>query len=111
MNTLGEYLAQARKAKGLSLRSVESDVGISNAYLSQLENDKIREPSPILLQKLSKLYRLPYVECLRLAGYPVPEGATTPRIVARLGETTQEEEEELAQYLHFLRFRRSGGAK
>lgn len=111
MKTLGEYLAQGRKSKGLSLRTVESNIGISNAYLSQLENGKIQEPSPVVLQKLSKVYGLSYLESLRLAGYPVPEGSSVPRIVARLGETTREEEEELAQYLHFMRVRRSGGSR
>ena len=111
MKTLGAYLGEGRKAKGLSLRSVESSIGISNAYLSQLENNRIQEPSPIMLQRLSKLFGLSYSECLRLAGYPIPENISTPRIVARLGETTQEEEEELAQYLRFLRLRRSGGKR
>jgi HTH-type transcriptional regulator, competence development regulator len=108
MKTLGAYLAGGRKAMGLTLRNVESTVGISNAYLSQVENNKIQEPSPVVLQKLSKLYGLSYGECLRLAGYPVPEGTSVPRIVARLGDTTQEEEEELGEYLTFLRRRRLG---
>jgi HTH-type transcriptional regulator, competence development regulator len=111
MKTLGEYLANARKMKGLSLRKVEAEIAISNAYVSQLENNRVQEPSPTVLQKLSKVYGVPYVECLRLAGYPVPEEQSVPRIVARLGTTTQAEEDELADYLHFLRMRRSGGKR
>jgi transcriptional regulator with XRE-family HTH domain len=97
--------------KGLSLRKVEAAIAISNAYLSQLENNRVQQPSPAVLQKLSKLYGIPYVECLRMAGYPIPEEQGVPRIVARLGETTQAEEEALAEYLHFLRLRRSGGKR
>src|SRR4030095_10467564 len=45
---LGAMLAGLRTAKGLSLREVEEATGkaVSNAYLSQLENGKIRKPSP-----------------------------------------------------------------
>lgn len=34
-----------RKDAGLTLRQVEKDTGISNAYLSQVENNKIKDPS------------------------------------------------------------------
>ena len=40
MSSLGVTLKDARKNIGLTLMQVESMVGISNAYLSQLENDK-----------------------------------------------------------------------
>jgi transcriptional regulator with XRE-family HTH domain len=107
MLTIGEYLSRGRKQKRLSLREVEAATGISNAYLSQLENNRIQEPSPTILDKLSSTYGIPYIECLRLAGYPVPKGITTSRIAARLGETTKEEEDALAEYLQFLRLQRS----
>ena len=108
MQTLGEYLAGARKRRALTLRDVESKTGISNAYLSQLENNKVREPSPTVLDKLSKTYGVPYLECLRLTGYPVPEDMSISRVAARLGETTPEEENALAEYLQFWRLQRSG---
>ena len=43
-NELGGLLADLRTAKGLSLRQVEeaTDKAVSNAYLSQLENGKIK---------------------------------------------------------------------
>ena len=37
MDKLGELLADARKRRNLTLRAVQEVVGISNAYLSQLE--------------------------------------------------------------------------
>ncbi|WP_367119167.1 helix-turn-helix domain-containing protein, partial [uncultured Mucilaginibacter sp.] len=40
--TLGGLLKEARELRRLSLREVETQSGISNAYLSQLENDKIK---------------------------------------------------------------------
>lgn len=108
MDTLGGYLAAARRRGALTLREVESRTGVSNAYLSQLENNKVKEPSPTVLDRLSKTYGIPYLECLRLAGYPVPEDMSISRIAARLGETTPEEESALAEYLQFWRVQRSG---
>ena len=112
-DTLGRYLAAARSRKGLSLRAVEAATGISNAYLSQLETGKIREPSPSNLHKLGELYGVSYATLLELAGHPVPGGEARRRsksgIAARLGPTTKEEEEALADYLAFLRTKRGRG--
>lgn len=46
-----------RKNKGLTLRQVEESTGISNAYLSQLENGKIKSPSYNTIRKLVSFYR------------------------------------------------------
>jgi HTH-type transcriptional regulator, competence development regulator len=111
---LGPFLAATRKSQKLSLRDVESETGISNAYLSQLETGKIREPSPINLHKLSKMYVVSYPLLLGLAGYPVPGKETKlaeSSIAARLGPVTKEEEEDLAEYLQFLRSKRSRGGR
>ena len=45
METLGKLLKQYRELNKLTLRAVEEKTGISNAYLSQLENEKIAHPS------------------------------------------------------------------
>ena len=47
---------QKRLSKGLTLRQVEEKTGISNAYLSQLENGKIKKPSYDTIQKLNAVY-------------------------------------------------------
>ena len=51
--TLGEYLASIRIDRKMSLREVEEATGkqVSNAYLSQIETNKIKKPSPNILQK------------------------------------------------------------
>jgi transcriptional regulator with XRE-family HTH domain len=107
--TLGEYLKQARKEKGLTLRTVEEKTGISNAYLSQLENRKISSPSPTVLSKLADLYKLSYSRLMELAGYPT-EASSDNRVLFRtskdLEEITPEEEKELLYYLKFLRMKR-----
>lgn len=51
-------LKLCRKLKGLSLRDVEEKTGISNAYLSQLETGKIKEPSFSIVIKLCKFYNI-----------------------------------------------------
>lgn len=109
---LGPFLKATRTERGLSLREVEAETGISNAYLSQLETGKIREPSPANLHKLSELYGLSYAMLLELAGYPVPgSGPPASTLAARLGPVTREEEDELAVYLNFLRARKGRGGR
>jgi HTH-type transcriptional regulator, competence development regulator len=110
---LGQLLSDARRRRKLTLRAVEESVGISNAYLSQLETGKIGAPSPVVLHKLSELYELSYATIMQEAGYPIPaelrETDSAARLAARVGDTTREEEDALVEYLMFLRSRRQGG--
>lgn len=108
--TLGQFLKTTRESKGLTLRAVETATGISNAYLSQLEGDKIKQPSPVVLHKLSEVFKDSYAKLLSLAGYPLPGSETSPAedigIAARIGQLSSEEEDALVEYLEFLRARR-----
>ena len=112
-NELGVLLADLRMAKGLSLREVEEATGnaVSNAYLSQLENGKIKKPSPNVLHSLAEVYVVPYEALMERAGYLLPsekEGARRKRLAAfAIDDLTAEEEEELLKYLAFLRWRGS----
>jgi transcriptional regulator with XRE-family HTH domain len=107
--SLGQTLQAARDAKKLSLRGVEKAVGVSNAYLSQLESGKIKQPSPSVLHKLAELYEISYSDVMRLAGYPVPDQSTEEHNLSnfesRIGSVTTEEETALIEYLEFLRSR------
>lgn len=47
---------QMRKARGLTLREVEKETGISNSYLSQLETGKIKSPGYNTVITLYNLY-------------------------------------------------------
>lgn len=110
--TLGEFLKAARESKSLTLRAVEHETGISNAYLSQLEGNKIKRPSPTHLHKLAALYDVPYDDLLSLTGYPTSSTvhrASTSGLDARIGPVTHEEEAALVEYLQFLRSRRAKG--
>lgn len=65
----GNYLRGLRKDKGLTIRQVELYSGVSNAYLSQLENGKRGIPSPDILRKLSDCLDISYEELMKKAGY------------------------------------------
>lgn len=60
-------LRQRREAMRLTLRDVEriTDGKISNSYLSQLENGKIKEPSAHVAQILAATYSVPIEDMLR----------------------------------------------
>lgn len=109
---LGTFLASARNKLELTLRAVEEETGISNAYLSQLEHGKIKTPAPQNLYKLANLYRVPYELLMELAGYPVPgtqsddSRMAVGTFAARIGTVTQDEEEALVDYLQFIRSRK-----
>lgn len=110
-NELGSMLSDIRRAKGLSLRAVEQATGkmVSNAYLSQLENGKIKKPSPNVLHRLAEVYVVPYEALMEKAGYLLPPkrgGGRRKRLAAfAIDDLTAEEEEELLKYLAFLRTR------
>lgn len=112
LNEFGNYLKSARNRKGLSLRAVEAQIDISNAYLSQLEQGKVKQPSPVTLHQLAELYDLSYAEVMRMVGYPVPgdsdETENQSGLAARLGDVSEKEEEELLDYLNYLRSKRKG---
>jgi HTH-type transcriptional regulator, competence development regulator len=113
-SALGSLLADLRVAKGFSLRQVEqaTDREVSNAYLSQLEQGKIQQPSPSILHRLAAVYAIPYEALMEKAGYllPATEGAARGRrqrlAAFAIDDLTAEEEEELLKYLAFIRSRK-----
>jgi len=83
--TLGQKLREARAAKGKSLRDIERETGnsISNGYLSLLESDSVKQPSPIHLKLLSEYFGSDYGELMALAGYSPPSIAPKKAEVGR----------------------------
>ena len=109
LESLAILLRESRNRLGLSLREVEKETDISNAYLSQLEGAKIKQPSPQVLHKLCTRYGCSYAAAMQMAGYPLPSSKEAPanvRFLARLGKTTPDEEASLLEYLQFLRSRK-----
>jgi transcriptional regulator with XRE-family HTH domain len=106
--SLGQGLKMARELRNLSQRQVEEATGISNAYLSQLENDKVKKPSPHFLHKLAGLYDIAYELLMESAGYikrKTSDGPKTLQGAALFAQEklTSQEEVALSEYLAFLR--------
>jgi transcriptional regulator with XRE-family HTH domain len=107
MKSLGQTLKEARESIPLTLRQVEEAAGISNAYLSQLENEKIKKPSANVLYKLATMYGIQLDVLLAAAGIiqetPTVRGNLTNNAALSSEKLTSKEEEELLLYLKFLR--------
>jgi transcriptional regulator with XRE-family HTH domain len=116
--SLGQHLAAIRADRRLSLRQVEEATNkeVSNAYLSQLENDKIKQPSPHILHALAELYAAEYTVLMQKAGYlktsasrPDTERHSKLVTFAEMN-LTQEEESELLRFLKFMRAEKQPGS-
>ena len=103
----------------MTLREVEEATNrqVSNAYLSQIENDRIRRPSPNILYFLAETYAISFEQLMEMAGYLM---SSTRRSdddrhgrVATFAEhnLTEDEESELIEYLRFMRSRRQAHDK
>jgi transcriptional regulator with XRE-family HTH domain len=109
--TLGQYLESIRKDRGMTLRQVEegTDKEVSNAYLSQIEQNKIQKPSPNILHALSEIYAINYEKLMEMAGYIAPsKGRNDDQRHGRVAtfaehHLTSGEEVALLDYLKFLR--------
>jgi HTH-type transcriptional regulator, competence development regulator len=118
--TLGQYLASIREDRDLSQRDVEKATNkvVSNAYLSQIETDQIKKPSPNILHALAELYAVSYENLMERAGFVVPTRSRSNndqrnRRIATFADhnLTPEEEAELVQYLGYLRSRKKPGGQ
>lgn len=112
---LGEELRRIRTIKAISLRKIEEATGVSNAYLSQLENGKAENPSPHILYKLSTFLEIPYDSLMEAAGYytkplVTTRGAPKRRVTAiqaalMSASLSDEEEKEVADFIGYIRSR------
>jgi HTH-type transcriptional regulator, competence development regulator len=112
--TLGQYLESIRKDRGMTLRQVEEGTNkeVSNAYLSQIEQNKIQKPSPNVLHALSEIYAIDYEKLMEMVGYIAPsKGRRDDQRHGRVAtfaehHLTSAEEAELLEYLKFMRSRK-----
>lgn len=97
---IGEIIKAARVAKGLTLRQVEEATGISNPYLSQLENGKITAPGFNVVHKLGTLFEISFEEMFS-GKKDQPESSWTELdvYISMLGD---KEKEDLLAYAKFL---------
>jgi transcriptional regulator with XRE-family HTH domain len=106
-------LKRAREVRGLSAVDAARAAGISSAYLSKLENDGVKKPSPHVLNALSEALAVPYADLMRLSGYRLPDesnaGAASTVSAALFADLTDDERDELLEYLAWYRARRRSG--
>jgi transcriptional regulator with XRE-family HTH domain len=112
--SIGAALRQARSVRGLTVVDAARAAMISPAYLSRLESDIVKKPSPHVLHQLSEALGIPYAGLMRLSGYRVPghpdEQATSTVTAALFGDITDDERDELLEYLAWYRARRRARA-
>ena len=111
--SIGVVLKQAREVRELSAVDAARAADISPAYLSKLENDAVKRPSPHVLHQLSEALAVPYADLMRLSGYRVPgetdQNATETVGAALFADLTDDERDELLEYLAWYRARRRSG--
>ena len=109
-SSLGALIRQAREVREQSAIDAAQAAGISAAYLSKLERDAVKRPSPHVLHQVGEALGLPYSELMRLSGYQVPGTAEQDSHVAAqaalFADLTDEERDELLEYLAWYRARR-----
>ena len=64
----GHFLKSLRERQRMSLRDVEKESGVSNAYIAQIERGDRPAPSPEILRKLAGAYKVTVRELLMRAG-------------------------------------------
>src|SRR6266404_1447644 len=109
-DTLGSILKEARARAGLSLRAVEkaTDGKISNGYLSLLESDAVKEPSPRYLHELAQVYKMDYARLMKASGYTVPSNSSTRALAfSKEEDLTEEERDEVERFINFMVAERS----
>jgi transcriptional regulator with XRE-family HTH domain len=113
--SIGAVLRQSREIRQLSAGDAARAAGISPAYLSRLENDAVKKPSPHVLHQLSEALAVPYSELMRLSGYRVPsttdQDARASVGAALFADLTDDERDELLEYLAWYRARRRSGRR
>jgi HTH-type transcriptional regulator, competence development regulator len=111
MKSLGSTLKESRDLNSLTLRQVEEATGISNAYLSQLENDKIKKPSANVLYKLASAYKMELNTLLSAAGIIEKSNNSEKndstdwekRIAFYTEEMSEDQREKVLEYIKFLK--------
>jgi transcriptional regulator with XRE-family HTH domain len=108
--SIGAVLRQAREVRQLSAGDAARAAGISAAYLNRLENGAVKKPSPNVLHRLSEVLSVPYGDLLHLSGYPLPHepdrDAAHTIGTALFADLTDDERDELLEYLAWYRARR-----
>ncbi len=69
---LGEYLREARQAKGLSKLALAAITNINDATIFRIEDGQFNRPSPDKLARIAEVLEVPLADVFALADYAVP---------------------------------------
>jgi transcriptional regulator with XRE-family HTH domain len=96
---LGEFIKQARIAKGLGSRELANRVGLAQSNIVRIEQGHIAEPKPSILGRLAEVLDLDMADVYNAAGYPQPEGlpSFTPYLRSKYKDLPPEARAELEQ--------------
>jgi len=64
---IGKKIRDLRKGRGWTLAKLAEASGLSKGYLSQLENGKVNEPSPLVVEDIARVFGMSGDELLRMA--------------------------------------------
>lgn len=84
---LAKKLREGRATKGWTLRKAAAETGISNGYLSLIEQGEVKSPSPRYLMALADKYELAFEHLMALAGHPSGPVLVTPRSGPRAAQS------------------------
>jgi transcriptional regulator with XRE-family HTH domain len=80
MENFGAYMRRLRKERQLTLKQVETQAKVSNAYISQIERGLRNPPHPDILKRLAKTYDVEVRELLIAAGYLEEDSAEAKKL-------------------------------
>lgn len=104
------FVQMLRRGKGLTIERLAKQLDIDSGELSAMEQNPNYRPTPLVIHKLSKFYKVPERRMLVLAGAvkEVPEDVVeqASRFAAQsesFARLTNEEQKALDQFISFLR--------
>ena len=69
MGSIGAHLKSLRTERGLSLKAVYNECGISDSRLSRIEHGEANTIDPEVLRSLARFYNVDVISLLLVAGY------------------------------------------
>lgn len=111
MNELGTYVREKRIEKGLSIRRLAELADISHTEVKRIEDGIRKQTSPQILRSIAYALGVPYEDLMAVAGYidePVADsnGGTVASGIKDTDDLSQDEIEQVNQYIAFLKSRR-----
>lgn len=97
MNSIGDYLKEARNKYRLSLKDVHDRCGVTDSKLSRMERGEGKPLDPAELKKLAQLYGIGVVPIYIMAGYLDESDLSDYQLVFKNADLLDEEEKKSIQ--------------